>query len=325
MAEEKTKVFGVRLENEELEKINTYMQEEGKKNREFMQMLINLYELQKGKAKNINLVGDIEELEKYTSKMHQAFINIIDKLEGQKECIAEEKNNELQIYKEKVNALKKELEELKENNSINEERLNAINIENNSLKEQNTSLQESLKDKSLIVEEYKEKNDTMTGLLHEYKDYKVETEQYKSLLADAQAKSIELSDKIKAQELEVEKLKLKLEDLKKEHEKELKKVAELKDFEKEKLLLKQEKEHNKLLKMIQEEIQEVKAKNNKEIEEYQNKYKALLEELENERKAKEPKVIIETPKEVEVKVEEKKEEKPKRTRKKTTKEDKKTE
>ncbi|MBU3178012.1 hypothetical protein KPL47_16915 [Clostridium estertheticum] len=52
--------------------------------------------MNKGKVKNINLVGDIEVLEGYTNKIHQAFINVIDKLESQKGDISENDQKNLQ-------------------------------------------------------------------------------------------------------------------------------------------------------------------------------------------------------------------------------------
>ena len=97
MADEKSTVLGIRLDTEERKRFDEFVGEEGKNNKDFLNTLLNLYELNKGKVKNINLVGDIDVLEGYTNKIHQAFIAVIDKLESQKN---------LQIYKDKINNFK---------------------------------------------------------------------------------------------------------------------------------------------------------------------------------------------------------------------------
>src|ERR1035437_8981820 len=113
MAEDKSTVLGIRLDAEERKRFDDFVSEEGKNNKTFLDALLNLYELNKGKVKNINLVGDIETLEGYTNKIQQAFINVIDKLESQKGYIAENSQKDLQIYKDKVNNLENELETIK--------------------------------------------------------------------------------------------------------------------------------------------------------------------------------------------------------------------
>jgi len=63
MADEKSTVLGIRLDTEERKRFDEFVGEEGKNNKDFLNTLLNLYELNKGKVKNINLVGDIDVLE----------------------------------------------------------------------------------------------------------------------------------------------------------------------------------------------------------------------------------------------------------------------
>jgi len=113
MADEKSTVLGIRLDIEERKRFDEFVGEEGKNNKDFLNTLLNLYELNKGKVKNINLVGDIDVLEGYTNKIHQAFIGIIDKLESQKDDISENSQKNLQTYKEKISNIQNE------NDSVN--------------------------------------------------------------------------------------------------------------------------------------------------------------------------------------------------------------
>ena len=287
MDEEKSKVLGIRLDTDERKRFDEFVTDEGKNNKEFLNTLLNLYELNKGKAKNINLVGDIEELEGYTNKIHQSFICIINKLESQKNDISENSSKDLQIYKDKVNNLSDEFNEIKSINSTNEEKLTSVNNDNITLKEQSNQLYESLQDKLTIIEEYKSKNDTLTGLLNEYKQYKVENEEIKGLLADAQSKGIEKENLIKEHEFTINNLngnietlksdnKKAIEKLKADHEQELQNSKKRSTLDKEMAILDKDKEHQKT-------IEEVNSKHNKEIEEYQAKYKNLLGELEKAR------------------------------------------
>ena len=269
---------------------------------------MNLYELNKGKVKNINLVGDIDVLEGYTNKIHQAFINIIDKLESQKGDIAESGQKNLQIYKDKVSDLQNEIDSVTLLNSMNEEKLIILNNDNVALKEQHYQLQESSQDKLTIIKEYQGKNDTLTGILEEYKQYKVEVEQYKKSLADTQSKNIELENNIKDRDFTVTNLGKDIKNLKEDHEKAIngltksqeqlkgKHVEDIQQL-KEKASITMDKALLKLQKEQQEQLNQNQLKYNEEIQEYQSKYKSLLEELEKKKttpRVKKDNVVVKT-------------------------------
>jgi len=294
MADEKSTVLGIRLDTEERKRFDEFVGEEGKNNKDFLNTLLNLYELNKGKVKNINLVGDIDVLEGYTNKIHQAFIGIIDKLESQKGDIAESSQKNLQIYKEKINNLQNEIDSVTLLNSMNDEKLISLNNDNLSLKEQHSQLQESALDKLTIIKEYQGKNDTLTGILEEYKQYKVEVEQYKKSLAEIQSKNIELKDSLKDRDFTVTNLGKDIETLKEDHEKVINELAKsqeqlkdkhIEDIEqlKDKASITIDKALLKLQKEQQEQLSQNQVKHNSEIQEYQSKYKSLLEELEKKK------------------------------------------
>ncbi|MBU3114700.1 hypothetical protein [Clostridium lacusfryxellense] len=294
MADEKSTVLGIRLDTEERKRFDEFVGEEGKNNKDFLNTLLNLYELNKGKVKNINLVGDIDVLEGYTNKIHQAFISVIDKLESQKGDITEDSQKNLQIYKEKINNLQNEIDSVTLLNSMNEEKVISLNNDNLTLKEQHNQWQESLQDKLTIIKEYQGKNDTLTGILEEYKQYKVEVEQYKKSLADTQSKNIELKDSIKDKDFTVNNLNKDIVNLKEDHEKAIngltKSQEQLKDKHiediqqlKDKASITMDKALLELQKAQQEQLSQNQLKHNDEIQEYQSKYKSLLEELEKKK------------------------------------------
>lgn len=294
MADEKSTVLGIRLDTEERKRFDEFVGEEGKNNKDFLNTLLNLYELNKGKIKNINLVGDIDVLEGYTNKIHQAFIGIIDKLESQKDDISENSQKNLQIYKEKISNLQNEIDSVTLLNSINEEKLIILSKDNTSLKEQHNQLQESALDKLTIIKEYQGKNDTLTGILEEYKQYKVEVEQYKKSLADTQSKNIELKDSIKDKDFTVNNLRKDIVNLKEDHEKAINeltksqeqlKAKHIEDIQQlnDKASITMDKALLKLQKEQQEQLSQNQLRHNAEIQEYQSKYKSLLEELEKKK------------------------------------------
>ncbi|MBU3182626.1 hypothetical protein [Clostridium psychrophilum] len=294
MADEKSTVLGIRLDTEERKRFDEFVGEEGKNNKDFLNTLLNLYELNKGKVKNINLVGDIDVLEGYTNKIHQAFINVIDKLESQKGDISENGQKNLQIYKDKVSDLQNEIDSVTLLNSMNEEKLVILSKDNTSLKEQHNQLQESAQDKLTIIKEYQGKNDTLTGILEEYEQYKIEVEKYKKLLADAQSINIELKDSLKEKDFQVNNLSKDIVNLKEDHEKVIngltKSQEQLKDKHsediqqlKDKASITMDKALLKLEKEQQEQLNQNQVNHNAEIQEYQSKYKSLLEELEKKK------------------------------------------
>jgi chromosome segregation ATPase len=294
MADEKSTVLGIRLDTEERKRFDEFVGEEGKNNKDFLNTLLNLYELNKGKVKNINLVGDIDVLEGYTNKIHKAFINIIDKLESQKGDIVDNSQKNLQIYKEKVNNLEEELEAIKVLTSVRQTELNSSYTDNTTLKEQYSQLQESLQDKLTIIKEYQGKNDTLTGILEEYKQFKVEVLEYEKLLEDNKLKNNSLSDDNKDKIFTINNLNKDIENLKEFHEKSINELTKVQDQLKDKHLsdldqlkdkadIKMDKALIQLQKSQQEQLNQEQLKHYTDIQEYQNKYKSLLEELENVR------------------------------------------
>ena len=308
MADEKSTVLGIRLDTEERKRFDEFVGEEGKNNKDFLNTLLNLYELNKGKVKNINLVGDIDVLEGYTNKIHQAFINIISKLENQKGDISENSQKNLQIYKDKVSDLQNEIDSVTLLNSMNEEKLIILNNDNVALKEQHYQLQESSQDKLTIIKEYQGKNDTLTGILEEYKQFKVEVEKYKKSLEVTQSKNIELKNSIKDKDFTISNLSKDIENLKEDHEKAIngltksqeqlkgKHVEDIQQL-KEKASITMDKVLLKLQKEQQEQLNQNQLKYNEEIQEYQSKYKSLLEELEKKKttpRVKKDNVVVKT-------------------------------
>lgn len=273
--------FSVRMEQEDKEKLLKLIQDSGKSNKEFMTSLINIYDLNKAKIEMPEIAQDIEGLEALTKQISDYYVNMGKRIEAIRKSKDIEFAKETEIYKDKIETLKDE------NNNINEkfislqEVYNNINSDYDKLNKQLSQLQESLNDKNLLVEEYKSKNDTLTGLLSEYKQYKIEIEKYKKSLEASQKQNTNLANEIKENNKIIENLKKdlnsKVVELGNKYKSNIEALKDKADIEKSKEILILQKQH-------QEEIQKINLKNNKTIEEYQAKYKQLLEELEKNKK-----------------------------------------
>lgn len=280
--------FSVRMEPEDKEKLLQLIQDSGKNNKEFMASLINAYELNKAKIEIPDIAQDIAGLEALTKQISDYYVNMGKRIESIRKTKDMEFTKETEIYKNRIETLKGENDKVNNENIELKQVYNNVSADCEETKKQVVQLLENLKDKTLLVEEYKQKNDTMTGLLNEYKQSKSEAEEVKKLLADAQNKNIELSNKIKEKDINIEKL-INEAAASKEHEKiviqelNTKHKSELEGL-KDKLVIEKEKEILVLQKQHQEEIEKINSKNNKTIEEYQVKYKELLEEREQFKK-----------------------------------------
>jgi len=296
-----TEVLGIRLETDEKKRFEDFVKEESKNNKTFLTNLLDMYELNKGKTKNINLVGDIEELEKYTNKIQQAFIGVINKLESQKEGLKDDFSKDLQLYKEKVNTLEYNNELINSDNITINEKFNSVNIENITLNkqleqfqkniiDQKNQFQEQIQDKLTIIEEYRGKNDTLTGLLKQYEKYPDQLEATKELLSDAQTRSLEADIDLREknslilrlnEDMEILKNNQKLEtnNIIKKHLEELDSFKEKANFNTEKALLNKDRADQELINKINQEnnvrVKELLHEN----QEHNEKISKLLEEI----------------------------------------------
>lgn len=178
--------FSARIEGNDKEKLLQYISESGKTQKDFMNVLISIYEMSKSKSKNANLIGDIEELETYTLKINKVFLNMIDKLEGQKLLLAEDLEKELSIYKGKVQDQEDKISIIENENNDYVEYITSLREIKESNEKQIVQLEQTVQDKTELVEEYKNKNDMLLTENLKYKEAYEELEEIKKLLIGAE-------------------------------------------------------------------------------------------------------------------------------------------
>ena len=285
--ENKSVVTSYRLAQDTKDKLKKQLDDMGMTQEQYFNKVVSIMELENVKQNNIFAVN-ATELQDLTQRIYNLFIGLCD----QGNSFLSNKDTELEELKvkykdmlfnkdNKITQLKDELQQVYNNlniiqseNDNNKIELDKVKLEYDNQLEQ---LESNLKDKSLIVEEYTSKNNNLLKDLKEHEKYKIDLEEHKKLLSDAQLRELNLKNDLDANNKEVQKLNNDIEVLKQESQKELEQLKKELIFEKNKAILELKQEHQK----AQEELN---AKYNKEINEYQIKYKQLLQELEQTKK-----------------------------------------
>jgi hypothetical protein len=265
--------FSVRMETDDKEKLIELIQESGRSSKEFMGILMGAYELNKVKLDIPEVAEDINHLEALSNQINNIYVNMAKRIKSIDESKTLQFDKDMEIYKSKIESLKTENEGLrigKEDMAITLQESSNYNEE---LKKQVKQFNEIMESNKALIQEYKEKNDTLAGLVTEYKGFKTENETIKCLLADSQARNIDLGNKIINKDIEVDTLKTKLEAAATEAKKEITRFAELKEFEKEKTLLAMQTLESKMEYIVTESQKEITRTS--EIKEFE-KEKALL-------------------------------------------------
>ncbi|MBW9150376.1 hypothetical protein K2F40_15560 [Clostridium sp. CM028] len=267
--------FSVRMEADDKAKLMELIQGSGKSSKEFIGILMGAYELNKLKMEIPEVAEDINHLEALSNQINTIYVNMAKRIQTIDESKALQFNKDMEIYKSKIESLNVENKTLKTDKENMETTLQGSFNISDELKKQVKQLSEITESNKALILEYKEKNDTLAGLVTEYKGFKTENETVKTLLADSQARKIDLENKIIAKDIDVDTLKTKLEAAAMEAQKEVKRLAELKAFEKEKALLQQEKLFNK-------KMQELQEQSNKKILEYQKQAEEYIREMQRQ-------------------------------------------
>lgn len=270
-------ILSVRINEEVKEKFVKLAEEQGVNNKEFLDLIIKSYEINKATADVDFVRNDIEELQSIVKRVVDIYINIIDKsklrttelINNFNLTIGEEKER-TEGYALEISNMKKQLEELKNENkelkTSNKELSTALSKEKEAIKE-SREMNSILKEKLNDFNRYKEENASLkehasasykelTALQGQFYDIKQEFE--KSINENQQLKD-KINEIIKSNNIQVEELKT-------AHEGQLK----LRENE---VTLKQQQEILQKEQELRQEIWDLKAK-------YDEKISSLIKEKE---------------------------------------------
>jgi chromosome segregation ATPase len=294
MSENKT--FGVKVP-EELHNEARKLQDDFKTGEEFLTALIQNYKADKVKEQLPMVATGIKDLQTYTKKIVDVYLNLCYSIENETTNLSEKFNERLASKDSTILKLQEEINQQNESYDSLQSAFNNVCKEKTDLFKEVNQLTETIShNKELIdnlkesIEQYKEKNDTLNGLVTEYKQFKDDIEDYKIKLHEATDQNRADSYTIESLNNQVKNLNAKvtqvedaaedeIKELEKEHEEEIIKIKEQEQFKQEKALLAKDKEHQKIINKINEDSNSDMKDLIKENKEMTNRISKLLEEV----------------------------------------------
>lgn len=264
--------WSVRMPEDMKEKISAMITESGLNAKDFISQIIQSYELNAARKLQPVMDADIEELSLLTGRVHNLFINLCERVtsfQQQKEeefgVKLSEKEGMLAVFNGRIRIQEQKLIQYNENMAVLKKQYEEI-------LQQHTQTVEMCEAHKALVLEYREKNDTLTGLLSEYKEYRHQIETLKQAMEEEKFLRHDIESKLREKDNEIRQLKTLVEETEKTAELQLRQRLESLNTEKEKDILSLQKEHQKRLEMEQQQ--------------YADKVKELLDMIEELHKAK---------------------------------------
>ena len=181
-------ILSVRISDELKEKFQSLAEGEGINNKEFMDLIIRNYEVNKAAVNTDFIKSDIDELQCIIKRILDIYINIVEKNKI--------KNSEM------VNSFKGTLEEESNKNEKLKEDMNNIKKELEDLKSENKQLKDSLKEYKALLEKEREDIKGYKDLNLMLKDKISELNSYKNEAEDLRRINHEINDDLKIMERE---------------------------------------------------------------------------------------------------------------------------
>ena len=248
--------WSVRVPEEMKEKISAMITESGLIPKDFMAQIMQLYELNMIKQIQPFMAVDVEELSQLTGRIQHIFVNLCERVTTFQQQREEEfggklseKDSMLSIFNERIQALEGQLSQYEEETGLLKKQYDEIC-------QQYAHAEEICETHKALVLEYREKNDTLTGLLGEYKELKQLSEDLKRSLDEEQKQCLAIRNQLLEKEKETDHLKGLLEDQKASAQSELERRLELAGIAKEKEMLALQKDQQKKLEDIQQQYTE---------------------------------------------------------------------
>lgn len=264
--------WSVRMPDEMKEKMSAIITESGLNAKEFISQIIQAYELKAARKLQPVMDADIEELSLLTGRVHNLFINLCERItsfqqqkEGEFGVKLSEKDGMLAVFNDRIQIQEQKLIQ-------NDKDMAALKKQYEDISQQYAQTVEMCETHKALVLEYREKNDTLTGLLREYQEFKHQIETLKQAAEEEKLLRLDIELKLHEKDKETSQLKTLVGDTEKAAEVQLQNRLASLNIEKEKEILSLQKEHQKKLETMQQQ--------------YADKIKELLDMIEGLQKEK---------------------------------------
>lgn len=290
--------WGVKVPEELRDQISGFMKESGMQGKDFMQQLVNLYVVEQTKENIPEVAEDLKELQGLTQRINDIYLNIGYRIDNLIKSKDNEMIKELSKKDKIIGDLQEKIEDTNNKyNGLMDTYSDMVNSEGE-LKGQVNQLIDNLESIKALNEEYKNKIHTLTGIIDEYKGYKIENDGLRTEINKLTKKIDSLYSEINIKNADIKELNMAIKNLKEDinrlkinHEKEFDSIKKELELEKEKTILELEKEYQNTINSLQEDcngkvkgyqdrLDTLQINYNSKLEEYQNKYLNLLDKKE---------------------------------------------
>lgn len=177
-------ILSVRINEDLKNKFIKLAEEEGINNKEFMDLIIRSYEINKTSTGIDYIKSDVDELQSITKRMLDIYINIVEKSKVRSTESTNAYKMEIEKSVELINKLEKDKEDLKNKIETLKEELNLSN-------EKTSKKEEAIIELSDNIKEYKDMNELLKVKIKDFESIK---EQYISLEEDRDELKLKYSE-----------------------------------------------------------------------------------------------------------------------------------
>lgn len=243
---EKKELKAIKVTSEFKDHLNNIIAQSGLPTDEaWLEEATKLWELKMLKEGNPGYKKELDELEYHTQRTLEIFISMIGSEAADRHKLVQEHEEQMMQKQDEITRIAAENGEIKKQLQTATELLGQANKDKGELEKQIRQLEEIVRKNDLLISEYKEKNDTLAGLVKEYKPAGDKLRSLESELAKTQSENERMKDNVRRLEMQATQLE-------ERHKEELARLAEKKDLEKEREILQLRAEHQNKLQEITE-------------------------------------------------------------------------
>ena len=243
---EKKELKAIKVTSEFKDHLNNIIAQSGLPTDEaWLEEATKLWELKMLKEGNPGYKKELDELEYHTQRTLEIFISMIGSEAADRHKLVQEHEEQMMQKQDEITRIAAENGEIKKQLQTATELLGQANKDKGELEKQIRQLEEIVRKNDLLISEYKEKNDTLAGLVKEYKPAGDKLRSLESELAKTQSENERMKDNVRRLEMQATQLE-------ERHKEKLARLAEKKDLEKEREILQLRAEHQNKLQEITE-------------------------------------------------------------------------
>jgi chromosome segregation ATPase len=274
---------GFKIDDDLKRKINETIQASGMNDKEWIEAVTNLWVMQDIKNGMPDFRKDIGELELHTKRINELVTHMIQRTTFEKDEIQRKAEDLKESKNQIIEQCQLEISELKKHVQMAAEEVDRYKKAKDESERLVRQMDEAGENNKLLILEYKEKNDTLTGIVNEYKDYQVQNRSLMSRIVELEQETSERLTKVNELTTQLsrvdEQFKVNLNQAKERHKEELERLQERLEVTKERELL-----------QVQSQYQNKLQKAN---EEYTAKIQSLYDQIEHLRKEQQNKRLNE--------------------------------